>query len=320
MHQTTPLPARGRGASSAIANAVRAIKSARPRSSARGTSAVVRRHGAALSRRALSQSPVLGQSASISLPLARRRAVLRHGGRLARAATRTSTFVGSTLGDGRGLPPSSTRRASTTPRPGSRWSLPHHGHRHGLLNGALGDLPAWCPTFMPRSPRCSSARPCARHDRRQEHRLARQGAHHELLHHRETNGWGFTNQVIIFLAITLVAPSCWRHTRWCYERYATGRKPASVPSWPHRDQRGAAPRLVISALCAPIAGIMNVSASNAPTAFAGFVRAHRHRLGIVVRPPASVAVAAASSARARLDLHRADHKVLREGGRSPASI
>ena len=86
----------------------------------------------------------------------------------------------------------------------------------------------------------------------------------------ETNGWGFNNQVIIFLAITLVGAVVLAATRWGYETYATGgnlqaAKLAGIATNAVRIRA-----FVISALCATIAGIMNVSASKGTDSFAGF--------------------------------------------------
>src|SRR6266404_1672067 len=72
----------------------------------------------------------------------------------------------------------------------------------------------------------------------------------------ETNGWGFNNQVIIFVVIALIGAVVLAATRWGYETYATGgnlqaAKLAGIATNAVRIRA-----FVISALCATIAGVM----------------------------------------------------------------
>ncbi|MCX5493390.1 ABC transporter permease [Kaistia dalseonensis] len=75
----------------------------------------------------------------------------------------------------------------------------------------------------------------------------------------ETNALGFNNQILIFLAVTIVGMIVLAKTRWGYETYATGGNEmasiyAGIPTRRVR-MRG----YVLSALCATLAGLMNVA-------------------------------------------------------------
>ena len=74
-----------------------------------------------------------------------------------------------------------------------------------------------------------------------------------------TNGLGFNNQILIFLAVGIIGAVVLAHTRWGAETYAVGGNAQAA------EYAGISPRnvriraYVISSLCATLAGLMNVA-------------------------------------------------------------
>src|SRR3546814_9643184 len=75
----------------------------------------------------------------------------------------------------------------------------------------------------------------------------------------ERNALGFNNQILIFLALTAIGAVVLAKTRWGYETYATGghEMAAGYAGIPTRWVRIRA--YLISALCATLAGLMNLA-------------------------------------------------------------
>lgn len=75
----------------------------------------------------------------------------------------------------------------------------------------------------------------------------------------ETNGWGFNNQIVIFVLFAVVGMIVLAKTRWGYETYATGGNELAAAYSGIPTRRVRIRGYLLSAFCATIAGLMAVA-------------------------------------------------------------